>query len=200
MNANVSTASIEQTIQNNYLLAVAAAQSGPAGDDIRRFLSEGYEVAGSGNHACVLVKGDRAARFGVDHDGGRYFAAWVMQQQTPHPHLPKVYDVEEYRGTDLYRVEMERLEPIPAENWSDPRLNAADEGLQAGVVSGWRNPYLREIAEDAKAVHDAFPDEEFAYDLTPNNVMRRPSTGEFVISDPLGGSVFEHPDLGRYAA
>lgn len=143
---------------------------------------QGWNYVGCGHFSLVFSDGKRALKVcGNRRDAGLTYAAWCRSNQ----HLPHVPRIDEVFGEQsFYCVVMELLEPMP-DAWKHPEYDQAKQGLRDGYYGSSYASRQGNPAYDVAHRIGGFFMGIAECDLHSDNVMRRPGTGELIITDPV---------------
>jgi hypothetical protein len=152
--------------------------------------ADGWIWAGRGEFSIVFVRGTQALKLFSDP---AYFE-FLTQIVTPdNEAFPKIIEGP-YLGYDLSAVIVERLEPLSENDYwlSSQIADLADEAQYLGnldVDSDEAYALSVHISNDGVDALSLIIGLAHAFglgtDLQPQNLMRRPKTGQLVFSDPL---------------
>jgi hypothetical protein len=171
------------------------------------FRAQGYQMIGEGRFSVVFVRPGAETVVKVSKQDDRCWLAFaeLAQQGQNNPSFPRITDLHrfKYNGEELFICQMEKLERV----LSAPReriqgfhafINMMHDGgdyIGTNVLGNQRvmqSGPMASFARDNPGFLEAFREVEdlrermgCGMDLHIGNFMYRPSTGSFVILDPL---------------
>lgn len=148
---------------------------------------DGWEMLGAGHFGLVMKHADYPElAFKFSHkpaDAYMQYAMWARDNAGLSPHLPVVHGI--YKCGDFVLFALDELERISHEEYEDMQLGV----LQRAASSGdWPEYGVDEELEDLIVLSIRIG--EFFrgvadIDLHSDNVMRCPTTGRIIITDPV---------------